>query len=467
MWLRACAALASLAVAGAGAAQSSPLEDPEISRRFTIFRWREDYSDLADPSKRTSWQARYKYVPLGTHPSSYLSFGGEVRVKVEGSNEPAFGLREAGGFAALDARIALHGLLQAGRYVAVFAEMAFAEQTGREPGPRPFDESYLSLVQGFVDLRLPSKGFDLEFRLGRQLLAYGSFRLTSIRDAVNIRRSFDAARFAIRTDVGALDAFYGREVEVGPGVFDDDFGGGIQFWGVYSAWRELLGRGVSFDGYYYGIDRRNAAFRDVLGRETRHTLALRFHGVRGSFDFDVEVGVQLGSFAGHAIRAFGVGSSYGYTFVKARFKPRLGLKVDYASGDGGAPNGALGTFNPLFPAVSYFSYAPELTPSNAFGFRPELAMQLIESFSAELSAAFAWRARLGDAVYAPGPFPLVPGGLSNERGIAIFYNCDLVWLISGALELRGSLIYIDALGTIEAAGGSDQIFGFAWVRYWF
>ena len=172
------------------------LEDPSISSRFSLFRWSEDYRDLDREERRGSLQARYKYLSIGDTPEWYVSFGGEIREKVEATSGPAFGLGPADGFVALSTRVLAHVDAHFGDHVRVFLEVAFASELGREPSARSFDVSVLSATQAFIDLAVAAHG--VRVRAGRQLLAFGSLRLTSARDGVSIRRAFDGERSGVR-----------------------------------------------------------------------------------------------------------------------------------------------------------------------------------------------------------------------------------------------------------------------------
>ncbi len=57
---------------------------------YTILRYTERYSYLADPAKRTDPFDAYKYIPLDPeNTESYLSFGGEIRERYEQSHNQA------------------------------------------------------------------------------------------------------------------------------------------------------------------------------------------------------------------------------------------------------------------------------------------------------------------------------------------------------------------------------------------
>jgi Alginate export len=107
--------------------------------------------------------------------------------------------------------------------------------------------------------------------------------------------------------------------------------------------------------FYLGLDRKNSTFEKGAGRTIRHTIGAHSWKTAGRWDFDYEGIVQWGSFRDAPIRAWALSESTGYTLNRSRFRPRLGIRSDIASGDGGAKERALSSFDPLFPAAPVYS----------------------------------------------------------------------------------------------------------------
>jgi len=60
---------------------------------YTLLRFNEDYTYLADPRNRTDPFDPVKYIPLDPDdPKTYLSFGGELRERFEHFTNPGFGV---------------------------------------------------------------------------------------------------------------------------------------------------------------------------------------------------------------------------------------------------------------------------------------------------------------------------------------------------------------------------------------
>ena len=107
--------------------------------------------------------------------------------------------------------------------------------------------------------------------------------------------------------------------------------------------------------YYFGLDRKNSVFEKGAGRTIRHTIGSRSWKKAGGWDFNYEAIVQWGSFQGRPIRAWALSEDTGYTLSHHRFQPRIGIRADVASGDGGPRSHTLGSFDPLLPAAPVYS----------------------------------------------------------------------------------------------------------------
>ncbi len=136
-------------------------------------------------------------------------------------------------------------------------------------------------------------------RVGRQELNYGSGRLVSVREGPNVRQSFDGVKIRSKAGAWNVDAFAARPDLDKIGFFDNVPDHKTAFWGLYATrpWR----RGISFDTYYVGEDRKNATFDRGTATEASPQLgneALATDRRRRSpaWDFDDEAVLQFGSF---------------------------------------------------------------------------------------------------------------------------------------------------------------------------
>ena len=72
-----------LAIVAASVAQAQEVEEAFTPRPYRTLRYDENYSNLADPAKRTDFWDPIKYIPLSESGDWNLSFGGEARERYE------------------------------------------------------------------------------------------------------------------------------------------------------------------------------------------------------------------------------------------------------------------------------------------------------------------------------------------------------------------------------------------------
>src|SRR6185295_12029280 len=80
---------------------------------------------------------------------SYITFGGDARVRYEHFHNPGWGSGPDDGY--LLQRYMVHGDLHIGESFRTFMQIKSGLENGREGGPRPTDEDRLDLHQAFID----------------------------------------------------------------------------------------------------------------------------------------------------------------------------------------------------------------------------------------------------------------------------------------------------------------------------
>jgi hypothetical protein len=462
-------AMTVTACAAACAASAPKNGEPEggAPPAYRGLRYDEDYSYLADPSKRRDFWDPIKYIRLNEEGDRYLSLGGEGRWRYEYYRNYRWDPDSPfdGGY--LLQRYLLHADLHLGPSVRLFGQLQASLEHGREGGPRPTDEDRLDVHQLFADARLRSDAErELVLRVGRQEMAYGSYRLISTRDGPNIRRAFDAARLLTRFGAWTADGFLSKPVEEEPGTFDDGRSAET-FWGLYAT-KPLRGlRGSSVDLHYLGLDRPDATFVQATADEQRQSLGSRFFGNAGPWDWNLEGVYQFGRFGGNGIRAWTLATDTGYTFRDVRFTPRLGLRADVISGDGSAADGTLGTFNPLFPRGSYFGEIALIGPQNIIDLHPTLDLHLAESLTLTLDWDFFWRYSTGDGIYDNGG-NVIRGADGGARFIGSQASVGIEWEVRRHTTLEVVYSHFFAGDYLRESGpGADVDFLAAWLTYRF
>ena len=429
-----------------------------VGGELNVVRWKEDYRFLRDRPAPTALE-RLKFIPLNDGGSAYLTLGGQIRERVEAYQPSFFGLPGGPSFTSYATRLLVDADLHLGPRFRAFTELGSFWEDGREPASRPIDVGHLELQQGFVELVAASgPRFRLTFRVGRQELPIGSGRLVSIRDASNVRLSFDAAKVIWeKGGQQAIELAFGRPVDPKPGVFDSVTSRREWFW--YGDWtiRSTQRRLPNAELFVLGREQDRAVYARGPGRETRHTVGGRLWGRLAPIDYSVQASYQFGSFGSADIRAWGVASDTGWTIAGAPGRPRVGLRADIASGDR-AETGILRCFNAPYPALNYFSEAAIFAPANAYDLHPYVQAEPVRKLVAGAGVDFLWRLERTDAIYRAGGGILVPAGASAGRFVTAITQFEATWLPLPQIGLRAAMVWASTGQVLRDVGGRNSRF---------
>lgn len=157
----------------------------------------------------------------------------------------------------------------------VFFQLGGHYALGAPDRVSPPDVDLLDVQQLFVEVAVPLRGVSLVARVGRQEMPLGSTRWVSTRDGTNVRQSFDLLRLSVTRDGLRGETFFGFVPVLRRGVLDDAPAWDQRFWGSYWTLAVLSRQRLSLDVFYLGRDRPQVSYRELSGRELRHTLGLR------------------------------------------------------------------------------------------------------------------------------------------------------------------------------------------------
>ncbi|MEO0338289.1 MAG: alginate export family protein, partial [Bacteroidota bacterium] len=210
--------------------------------------------------------------------------------------------------------------------------------------------------------------------------------------------------------------------------------------------------------YYLGFHSNQSAFSDVVGKETRHSFGLRSFGAFGKFSYNTELILQIGELAESNILAYNLESDWKYSFSNFKWKPKIGLKLDWSSGDATAADGKIGTFNPMFVNPGLYSLAAINTPANLTSLHPSITVFPLPKLIIYMDYAFFYRTKAADAFYSPPRFISRPGMEENSKhlgdalGIQIKYefNRNLSFDLLSSYFLPGKFM--------EETGEAENIF---------
>ncbi len=433
---------------------------------YTILRYTERYSHLADPAKRTDPFDALKYIPLDQdNPESYLSLGGEIRERYEQYHNQSFGIKGPESDHYGLQRIMLHADIHANERLRFFVQGISSLQFGGEQ-KLDVNQNPLDLQQAFVDYTFGDptpNGNRQTIRAGRFSMTYGSGRLIATRAGPNTQLKFDGLQF-IHSNEGnkKLYAFLARPVK--EDRYDADRENPAQtFSGVYSSWP--LGEAPgSLDVYYLNYRNEEAAYIGAQGTEDRHTLGFRWFGKSGQWDYDWEAVAQLGEIGDKNIRAWTFATDTGYTFKDFAWHPRVGVKADIASGDRNKNDGELETFNPLFFKANYFNDAAFFRPANLADIHLSLQMQPREDLTITFGSDAIWRHTKQDALYATTGGVLLPA-TDTSKYVGTAVEAAAQWKINRHMVATASYVHMFTSTQVDKAGGGDIDFLATWISF--
>ena len=435
---------------------------------YTLLRYRELYTYLADPSNRTDFFDPIKYIPLsGTDKESYLSFGGEIRERYEDYRDQGFGTTTIKNNAYTLQKVELHSDLHVNGRLRFFVEGISGVQYGGEGVKPAVDQDPINLQQAFVDYVLGNptpNGDRLTVRGGRFQMSYGSARLVATRAGANIPLKFDGFQLIGSSEGNKkLYAFITRPVLESTVHFDDS-NLNQDFWGIYGSTPIGGPLATSIDLYYLGFRNDTAVYVAGTGVEDRHTIGTRIFGKKNGWDYDLEPMIQWGTFSSKDILAWTTANTAGYTFADIPWKPRTGVNFDVASGD--HKNNTLGTFNPLFFKAGYFNDASILRPSNIIDVHPSVQLEPCKRIEITLGSDTVWRYSKKDGIYSPsGSIELTAAPGSSYVGTTT--EAAVVFQLDRHTSFTVSYVHMFTGSYVKSVHGGDVNYFGSWLTYTF
>ena len=255
----------------------------------------QNWSFLADPSKRTDFFDPVKYIRFNNNPQLYLSMGFEYRIQYEYYDNWMFGAGPQDHDGYVMNRAMPHFDFHAGSDFRLFSEFEFDFEDGRNGGPRPqVDEGRGDVHQAFLEIgRHVNRPHGMSLRVGRQELVLGSGRLFDNNEGPNVKLSFDGIRVIAESAHARLDLFAVKPVENNLGFFDDVSNHGESLWRAYlTVSLPIVSRGQA-DLYYVGLDTKSSTYNRGTAPELRHTVGARlFRPIGRGLDYNWEPNCQ-------------------------------------------------------------------------------------------------------------------------------------------------------------------------------
>src|SRR2546426_4515986 len=366
-----------------------------------------------------------------------LTIGGEARIRYEIRNNTSLNSNNSNESAAMH-RIRVNVGYDLTPDVSFFAQLQDARVWGTEGngltgGPAGSGIGTVSaanlggtgvdLHQGYILLKNVLVS-GLSVKAGRQEIIFGDHRLFGNFGWSQVGNSFDAVRLTHSMPIADVDLFWARiidtEVAAGCGaagggsttascsgvIFPANTTKGTTDQDIYGAYVTLKAiPNWTVEPYYFLLKDNRAVGTTALmtaqaSGQARSTLGGRINGKAAGLDATAEMAWQFGSASSNVagttannlhINAWAGAFRAGYTFDPVPMKPRVGIEVDYASGDGCVAGGAarcqargkFNTFDNLFPtnhfkfgAMDLDSWKNTVTYQGVFDVKPSPVSKL-------------------------------------------------------------------------------------------
>ncbi|MHC5209458.1 MAG: alginate export family protein [Planctomycetota bacterium] len=402
-------------------------EEKRLAAQFKNLRFQEDWDALLDPEVETDhWYPAAKAVEIGEEGDWTASFGGQIRWqgKSEKNRSLTGSLPGSNSFHLL--RLRLHGDLRLRDDFRVFVETLHASIRGNEAAPAGIDRNQFDVQNAFVEFM----GEQSRVRLGRTEMQYGAQRLISPLDWGNTRRTFQGGVFQVVNGDLTTDVFAVHPVIVDK-MHSDDVDRSRGFFGVYNTY--ALGPGSGVDGYLLLLDEDDDLFMPApagpLGDMELYTYGARAWGKQDGTDWEAEAARQFGDYAGARIRATALTLRAGQTFDDCAGTPRVGLDIDWASGDDDNTDSTRGTFNQLYPlGHAYFGYLDLVGRQNILQIMPNVVWKTSTTTSFRVSYSDFELADRNDFLYNAGGGASSPASaLGTSKDVGHEVDLTLSW----------------------------------------
>ncbi|MEM8897304.1 MAG: alginate export family protein, partial [Bacteroidota bacterium] len=254
----------------------------------------------------------------------------------------------------------------------------------------------------------------------------------------------------------------GGEVGISAGAFDntstffDSGNSNPELWGIYM--NRSLKENVRFiELYYLGFYSEFSAFNDVTGEETRHSFGLRSYGTLGKFTYNSELIFQVGEVGNSNVFAYNFEADWKFLLSKEGWKPQIGLKLDWSSGDQKAGDNKVGTFNPIFVNPGIYSLASVNTPANITSLHPNVSISPTKKLFIYVDYAFFYRTQTSDGFYRPPRFLSRPASTNGEKFLGETFGLLLNYEINRNISFDLVAYFFLSGAFLEATGESENI----------
>lgn len=326
----------------------------------------------------------------------WLCFTAGYRARVEGVTAKNFqpGNSETYLLTRFRLGVAIKPTRDLGLYVELQDATAFWKD---EPLVPPYQGTW-DLRRAYVDLGDIARS-SVALRVGRQDISFGHARLLGTSYWRNVSQGYDAAMMVVNWNWLRLNAFSAAPVIAGKNGLSHHQQGNVLH-GVYSHLKDRI-PGSSLEPYL--LWRLSPGFRTEIGAPAKldeKIFGFRWAGTASDVDYDAEAVAESGHVNTDRIRAWAWSAIVGYTFRSGRWKPRLFVKYDFASGDRNPKDGTHGTFDQLYPNIhDHHGLADQIAWQNLKSVRVGIKASLLRNWTLAACYNDWWLASATDGFY--------------------------------------------------------------------
>ncbi len=320
------------------------------------------------------------------------------------------------------ARGRLGGEVRADSDLRGYVEIASGDVSAGRRGAAPNFRNELSLQQFWLELPIGGGSRAAGAVIGRQEFDDAPKQLISVSDGPNIHRTWNGLRLYAKEKGMKFGAFAFRATQLGRHGFDEGVSRTERLAGI-TASLPIPGAGnaLSLDPFWFRTEKSESA---------RDTIGARFVGRHGRLSVDWTAAVQSGHYEARHVQAWAFFASQSLELTGWRWNPRLGLRIDAASGGGLDRDRPTGSFDQLYASSSYLGEGLFLSASNLFMVSPGLSFFPTARSKIAVDYGFARRLDERDAVYAGQMRPYPGTGTVAGHEIGGLFRIAFNWSAS-------------------------------------
>lgn len=364
---------------------------------------------------------------------SWLSLGGQIRGRFEMPSGTSIVKDAIDGYYASRLRAALG--IQPTRWLRFFAEVQDARTLGYNSPLAPTTLYNAADVRQlyFALSRTVDGSITWSFRAGRQELSFGGERVIGPADW-GMSRTFDALDMTLSKGPFKVDLLAASPVLIDDTKLDRHKPG-EHFYGAYGSWKNVLPH-LNLEPYL--LFKQNLQIKSekaLLGDAMVISPGMRATGILpGRIDFSGEAILQRGSYSSDSVSAYAYAGVVGWTLRDSKWKPRLSVEYNHASGDSANKDNQRNTFDQFYPSNhGYYGMIDQFGWKNLKNFRAGFDFQASRRFKLRTDFNTFSLASIQDSLYGSSGSSVVlnrsatSAHIGNESNTTALFQWTKIW----------------------------------------